>query len=197
LPRPRDRNCAVEFYFDLISDSLPFSRLWYAEPNAISNAINYAKFFSRSHNAVIRVYDETGNVIETHEYKGRFQRVVSFSSHHVALTAKLNLMDTSVKALQEAIVIRRRIDTLEKRLSSILRGSLPAAAVHRGGPQRVSAATRAKLASAARARWAKIKAGKERNPFKKKGGLTPAGRKRLSQLMKARWAARRKAGRKK
>jgi hypothetical protein len=28
------------------------------EPNAISNAINYAKFFSRSHNAVIRVYDE-------------------------------------------------------------------------------------------------------------------------------------------
>jgi hypothetical protein len=27
----------------------------------------------------------------------------------------------------------------------------------------------------------------------KKGGLTPAGRRRLSQLMKARWAARRKA----
>jgi hypothetical protein len=25
-----------------------------------------------------------------------------------------------------------------------------------------------------------------------RGGLTPAGRKRLSQLMKARWAARRK-----
>jgi hypothetical protein len=29
--------------------------------------------------------------------------VVSFSSHRIALTAKLNLMDTSVKALQEAI----------------------------------------------------------------------------------------------
>ena|SRR5262249_18051636 len=100
-------------------------------------------------------------------------------------------MDTSVKALQEAITIRRRIDTLEKRLSSILRGSLPAAAVPRVGPHRVSAATRAKLASAARVRWARIKAGKERNPFKKKGGLTSAGRKRLSQLMKARWAARR------
>jgi hypothetical protein len=30
---------------------------------AISNAIGHAKFFSRSHDAVIRVYDEAGNVI--------------------------------------------------------------------------------------------------------------------------------------
>ncbi len=29
----------------------------------------YAKFRSRSHHAVIRVYDEGGNVIETHEHK--------------------------------------------------------------------------------------------------------------------------------
>ncbi len=43
------------------------------EPDAISNAIGYAKFFSRSHDAVIRVYDETGNVIETHEHAGDFK----------------------------------------------------------------------------------------------------------------------------
>jgi hypothetical protein len=43
--------------FDLISDALPFGRLWYAEPDAISNAIAYAKFYSRSHQAMIRVYD--------------------------------------------------------------------------------------------------------------------------------------------
>ena len=43
---------------DLISDVLPFSLLWYGEPNAVS----YAKFRSRSHNAVIRLYDEAGNV---------------------------------------------------------------------------------------------------------------------------------------
>src|SRR5260370_28152782 len=54
---------------DLISDVLPFGRLWYAEPNAAANAINYAKFYSRSHNAVIRVYDEAGSVIETHEQR--------------------------------------------------------------------------------------------------------------------------------
>jgi hypothetical protein len=30
--------------------------------------IGDAKLFSRSHDAVIRVYDEAGNVIETHEH---------------------------------------------------------------------------------------------------------------------------------
>ena len=54
---------------DLISDTLPLGRLWYAEPNAIS----YAKFYSRSHDAVIRVYDEAGNVLETREHAGEFR----------------------------------------------------------------------------------------------------------------------------
>jgi hypothetical protein len=52
---------------------LPFGGFWYGEPNAINNAIGYAKFFSRSHNAVICVYDVTGNVIETHEQAGDFK----------------------------------------------------------------------------------------------------------------------------
>ena len=34
---------------------------------------SYAKFYCRSHEAVIRVYDATGNVIETHEHKGDFK----------------------------------------------------------------------------------------------------------------------------
>jgi hypothetical protein len=37
---------------DLISDALPFDRLWYGGPNAGTNAMNYAKFFSRFHDAV-------------------------------------------------------------------------------------------------------------------------------------------------
>jgi hypothetical protein len=52
--RPRKDRRSV----DLISDALPFGRLWYAEPNAISKGIDDAKFYSRSHDAVIRVYDE-------------------------------------------------------------------------------------------------------------------------------------------
>ena len=67
--RPRKDHRGV----DLISDALPFGRLWYAELNAVSNAIGYSKFYSRSHDAVIRVYDEAGNVIETHQHKGDFK----------------------------------------------------------------------------------------------------------------------------
>jgi hypothetical protein len=55
---------------DLISDVLAFSPLWYAGPNAISNAIKYAKFSSRSHDAEIRIYDEAGNVIEAQAQGG-------------------------------------------------------------------------------------------------------------------------------
>ena len=57
----------------LISDVLPFGVLRYNGPNAAANAIGYAKFYSRSHHAVIRVYDAAGNVIETHEHKGDFK----------------------------------------------------------------------------------------------------------------------------
>jgi len=64
--RPRKDRHGV----DLISDALPFGRLWYGGQNAISNAIGYAQFYSRSHRAVIRVYDAAGNVIATHEYAG-------------------------------------------------------------------------------------------------------------------------------
>jgi hypothetical protein len=67
--RPRKGHRGV----DLISDALPFGRLWYGEPNAISNAIGYATHRSRSHDAVIRVYDKAGNVIETQEHAGEFK----------------------------------------------------------------------------------------------------------------------------
>jgi len=41
--RPRKDKRGV----DLISDALPFGRLWYDGPNAASNAIGYAKHRSR------------------------------------------------------------------------------------------------------------------------------------------------------
>jgi hypothetical protein len=67
--RPRKDKRGV----NLISDVLPFGRLWYGEPDAIHNAVGYAKFYSRSHHAVIRVYDDAGNVIDTHEHAGEFK----------------------------------------------------------------------------------------------------------------------------
>ena len=64
--RPRRDHRGV----DLISDVLPFGRLWYDTPD---NAIGYAMHSSRSHDAVTRVYAETGNLIETQEHKGDFR----------------------------------------------------------------------------------------------------------------------------
>jgi hypothetical protein len=67
--RPRKDKRGVH----LISEALPFGRLWYDGPNAGNNAVDYAKFYSRSHDAVISVYDSAGNVTETHEHKGEFR----------------------------------------------------------------------------------------------------------------------------
>ena len=45
--------------------------------NPIRPAVSYAKFCSRSDDAVNRVYDAAGNVIETHEHKGDFREVLN------------------------------------------------------------------------------------------------------------------------
>jgi hypothetical protein len=46
------------------------------QPNAISNAVGYAKFYSRSRDAMIRVYDKAGNLTEPHEHAGDFKELV-------------------------------------------------------------------------------------------------------------------------
>ncbi len=45
----------------------------HAKIGKIDFNLSYAKFRSRSHDAVIRVYDDAGNVIETHEHAGDFK----------------------------------------------------------------------------------------------------------------------------
>jgi len=57
-------------FVDLISDVLPSGRLWYDTPD---NAIGYAQHCSRSQHAVIRVYDDVGNVIQTHAHNGELK----------------------------------------------------------------------------------------------------------------------------
>jgi hypothetical protein len=70
--RPRKHNDGV----DLISDALPFGPLWCGNPNGVANAIWYAQSYSRSHPALIRVYDDAGNLVETHEHAGDSKRAV-------------------------------------------------------------------------------------------------------------------------
>jgi len=46
--------------------------VWYDRPNAVENAIGYAEFYRRSHEAVIRAH-RCCNLIETHEHAGEFK----------------------------------------------------------------------------------------------------------------------------
>jgi hypothetical protein len=56
--------------FDLISDALPFGRLWYQDADA---AVGYAKFYSRSQQAELRVFDAAGAVISAENWTGDFK----------------------------------------------------------------------------------------------------------------------------
>lgn len=109
-------------------------------------------------------------------------------------------MDLSLESLEKAISLRKRIHKLETELNALFN-------TWRGRPgqrgsqrKRMSATARAKIAAAARARWAKQKRSKpgiSQTKIARKKGISAAGRRKLSQLMKARWAAKKKAARKK
>ena len=62
--RPRKSGNGV----DLINDRFRYGPIWYAGPDAVRNAVAYAKYraLSRSHRAKIRVLDDFGAVIQTH-----------------------------------------------------------------------------------------------------------------------------------
>jgi len=62
--RPRKDRDGVE----LISELFRYGPIWYAGPDAVRNAVAYAKYRSlaRSHRAKIRVLDDFGAVIQTH-----------------------------------------------------------------------------------------------------------------------------------
>jgi len=107
-------------------------------------------------------------------------------------------MHITLTSLEEALGIRREIDSLEKRLSLLLGNTISSDSTTHKRRRHMSPASRAKIAAAARARWARVKTSQAiSKPTTKRGGITPAGRRKLSQIMKARWAARRKAAAKK
>ena len=68
--RPR----ADKHGFDLSSDALRYSPLWYRGSNAIVDAVGYAKSYSQRYPVVIRVYDASGQRDRDARIQGRFQR---------------------------------------------------------------------------------------------------------------------------
>ena len=55
--------------FDLMSKLFRYGPIWYAGPDAVRNAIAYAKYRShfRSQRAIIRVLDDSGAFLEMRE----------------------------------------------------------------------------------------------------------------------------------
>ena len=100
-----------------------------------------------------------------------------------------SLTAISVDQLRRAIVIKEQIESLQKQLDSLFGASAPAAAPTVPKKRGMSAAGRARVAAAQRARWAKQKkaAAVSAKPAKR-GKLSPEGRARLIAAQKARWA---------
>ena len=82
---------------------LPFGGLWYGEPNAISSAVGYAQFYSRSHNAVIRVYDDVGR-LRNFLFEMPDQRSDKFISLHAVRAAENRQLGFSSKACATAFI---------------------------------------------------------------------------------------------
>jgi hypothetical protein len=109
-----------------------------------------------------------------------------------------SLKDVSVEQLRRAIAVKERIEGLENELQSILEPARVDGGQGVSTRRRMSSEARARIAAAARARWAKVKAGQMSSPQpgkKKRRTMSPEARARIAAAARARWA-RVKAGKK-
>lgn len=72
----------------------------------------------------------------------------------------MNILELTSKQLRQAAKLRGQIDRLQARLNGLLGDSAPAKAAPRKRRNKMSAAGRAAIAAAQKARWAKIKKAK-------------------------------------
>ena len=102
------------------------------------------------------------------------------------------MINITPKQLRKAANLQEKIQSLQKELGQLLGGEVSAPAQPTAEPNRkwkFSAATKAKMRAAQKARWAKIKGtAPEAKPVKKaKRKLTPA----MKAALERAWAARR------
>lgn len=111
-------------------------------------------------------------------------------------TTMSNLLSLTTKQLRRAVSLKQKIETLSNRLALIL-GAPASTPVKARKKRGMSAAGRARVAAAQKARWAKIKAAKPaaKAPAKRRK-MSAAARARISAAAKARWAKAKAAGKK-
>jgi hypothetical protein len=105
-----------------------------------------------------------------------------------------NLLSLTTTQLRHAADLKEKIEALHKELASIFGGSSTAKAPKKG---KMSAAGRAKVSAAQKARWAKIKKAKPvaKAPAKRRT-MSAAAKAKISAAAKARWAKVKAAGKK-
>jgi hypothetical protein len=111
----------------------------------------------------------------------------------------IDLSSISVAVLKRAVEIKGSIESLTHELASILGVSAPTSAPKAPKKGKMSAAARAKISTAAKARWAKIKGAKPavKTPAKKqRRKMSAAAKAKLSAMAKARWAKVKATGKK-
>jgi hypothetical protein len=110
-----------------------------------------------------------------------------------------SISNLSVQQLRKAATLKEKIESLEKELGRIL-GSPTKPVTHVAPKKRrkMSAAARAKIGAAQKARWAKVNGEKlSVKPFKKaKRKMSAAARKKISEAAKARWVKAKAVGKK-
>ncbi len=102
-----------------------------------------------------------------------------------------SLATLTIEQLRRAIAIKEQIETLQRQFESLFGAAAPAAEAPVTRKRGMSAAGRARIAAAQRARWAKRKkaAAIATKPAKRRRGkLSPEGRARIVAAQKARWA---------
>ena len=109
-----------------------------------------------------------------------------------------SLINLTPQQLRQAADLQERIMALQGELSDLLGGTAPSTASGPAKPsapkRRISAAGLERIRAAQRARWARTRAAQgDKGPAKKagKGRMSPAARAKISEKMKAIWAARR------
>jgi len=117
--------------------------------------------------------------------------------------AMTELKNLTVEQLRQAVSIKERIVSLEAELSAIMvdgtSGPVKSQVASSSTGRRMSAAGRARIAAAARARWAKVRGQKaprqEADSTPKRRKMSRAAKAKMAAAARARWAKAKAAGR--
>lgn len=105
----------------------------------------------------------------------------------------MSTLHLSVSDLRKAANLKERIEALEKELTNLLDAAVSTVSTLVNGPAKkkrgMSAAGRARIIAAQKARWARVHAANGgAKPKRKKRGMSAEGRARIIAAQKARWA---------